>query len=194
MITPTLRQQSWERSARGEYPSVLIDDEYRECVCFLCVENEKRKVENATGFFVSVPLNEKSFVTYLVTARHVVGETQKPLWAKINLNNGRVRYQRVPQNNWICHPSTDVAAIPFHKKDGDRFMALWENMLANDQYLNQYPRVHPGDDIFFVGLFAQWAGENQAEPIIRRGSVALGMRQITLKTGKIDAYLVETKS
>jgi Trypsin-like peptidase domain len=182
-----------------------IDEAYRECVCFLCVDARDgdilHKKECATGFFVAVPIDSQYGTVYLVTARHVLEESRAlgPLFAKINLASGGVQYVPVPQESWSSHESTDVALIRFSKVKDGRYLPLLLSVLADDNYLSSLP-VEPGDEIFSIGLFKAYSGEEQAEPIARCGHVALGLKRIPVKLNsatspaKVDAYLIETKS
>jgi len=195
-----------ERVANGDYPNVLVDNEYRECVCFLCVEEEndsgvKEKQARATGFFVTMPINEKCVAHYLVTARHVIDESRQDgtLYAKINLVSGAVRYAELPQDAWTCHPSTDVAAIEFKFQDNDRNRFIAAELFADEMYL-RFTEVDPGDEVFFIGLFSPYSPDGQAEPIVRFGHIALGLKKIPITPNsqtspvRVDAYLTETKS
>jgi hypothetical protein len=205
MSTDALTQKHLCLTA-AEYPSVLVDDNYRECVCFLCVETRNdygvmTKEERATAFFISVPIDDKASAPYLVTARHVIDESRGhgTLFAKINLTTGGIRYAPVSQDTWFCHDVTDVAVIPFPMGKEDRFRCISSNLFVDENYV-QFSGIHPGDEVFFVGLFTPYSGEIQAEPIARFGHISLGLKRIPIKPNsaskpiKTNAYLVETKS
>ena len=52
-----------------------LPDEIRKCVAFVCKKDQDgNEVPFGTGFFVSVPLEDREWVQciYFVTARHVV--------------------------------------------------------------------------------------------------------------------------
>jgi len=204
LCLPNLRR----RVADGDYANMLIDDPFRECVCFLCVETTNQsgdavKEERATGFFVGVYLGTKNdaAVAYLVTARHVIEESRScgTLYAKINLKAGGVDYIPVPQDAWTAHLSTDVAIVPIPLKEDYRFKWVRSDGFADDNYI-LHNGVHTGDEVFLIGLFAGYGGDDQAEPIARFAHVALGLKKISLRLNsgslpvKVDAYLVETTS
>ena len=187
---------------------MLIDDQYREVVCFLCVDKKKgrargKKVEAATGFFVSVPLNARqdAQAAYLVTARHVLDESRQDgiLYAKMNLRNGGVEYIPVPQDSWRCHLSTDIAVIESPLTNKHRSMAIPHSFFVDDSYAST-DGIDVGDELFALGLFTEYAGDHQAEPIARFGHVSLGLKTHYLKLNsgtaetKIDAYLGEIAS
>ncbi len=189
------------------YPNVIVDDEYRECICFLCVDERDengvmQKQPRATAFLAAMPITESAGAFYLVTARHVIDESRQygQLFARLNLRTGGTVHHPVPQDAWIQHPSTDVAVLSFDCPDGVRVRHLTPVNFADDQYLNWYSPM-PGDELFFLGLFAAYSGSNQqAEPIVRFGHVALGLKKIPLTLSSVsqpvhvDAYLAETKS
>lgn len=200
-----------ERIANGEYPNMLIDEQYRQCVCFLGVKEQNNVgamawKPRATGFFIAMPLNDTAWVHYLVTARHVIDQSRRDgmLYAQINLTSGGVRLVEVPQDAWFLHPSTDVAIIGFQFESDFRMTAVKTDLIgqAAENYNpdSAYTRVDVGDQLFVIGLFAQYAGDEQAEPIVRFGQISLGRKQIPLRLGpqttpkKVDAYLAETKS
>jgi hypothetical protein len=194
----------------GEKPNMLVDEQYRKCVTFLVVDvidNDTRiikRIPAATAFFVQVPVNNEGFVNYAVTARHVV-DASRPhgsLFVRINKISGGFQDFSAPQDAWVCHPSTDVAVIPVglpHEQFDLRTIPL--SMLATDDYVIQQ-RIGAGDDVFFVGLFSEYAGQERIQPIIRFGNISLMPHEkIAVKldpgsdaTTLIDAYLVEARS
>jgi hypothetical protein len=66
------------RPAIGERQDVLVNEDLRRCVAFLCVDelNEETGVTNrqpaATAFFVSLPIEDNAWICYAVTARHAI--------------------------------------------------------------------------------------------------------------------------
>jgi hypothetical protein len=196
-----------ERFLDGDYPSVLFDDKYRECVCFLCtedVDNEStsRKTAHGTAFFVKVPVDQDSNKIYLVTARHNVEESRnegKTLYAKLNIKSGGVEYVPIPEGSWTSHGTTDVALVPFQLEERFRIEFVHFDHFANDSYI-RLNGVDVGDDLFLPGLFTPYSQSEQAEPIGRFGRVSLGLRKISvnLNSGsfptRVDAYLAETQS
>ena len=191
---------------------MLIDEQFRKCVAFLCVDvadgidTTPRRIPAATAFFVGVPLgadNERSAV-YAVTARHVIAKSRPhgPLYIRINTAAGGFQDFLVPQDAWACHPSTDVAviavAIPQEQVD-TRMIPL--SMLATDDYVVQ-KRIGAGDDVFFVGLFSEYVGQERSQAVIRFGNISLMPHEKTPvkldpgsdATTPIDVYLVEARS
>jgi hypothetical protein len=209
-----------ERIVKGEYPNVLVDDAYRESVCFLCVDKSDdtgavRKEPCATAFVIGMPLKEipkgfssmyrptdASHTLYLVTARHVLDESRSSgtLFARMNLRSGGVTHCELPQDSWTSHTSSDVAIVPIILPPDARIWYIVPLNFADDVYLEHY-RPEPGDEIFFLGLFSKYFGtDEQAEPIVRFGHISLGLKNLTIQPNsvsfpiKTDAYLAETKS
>lgn len=121
------------------------------------------------------------------------------LYAKVNLRAGGVDYVSVPQDSWCCHSKTDVAAVSFLLKDEYRFNWVKIEAFVDDLYITS-DGVDAGDEVFFIGLFAGYGGDIQAEPIARFGHISLGLRKVPLSLNSVtlpakkDVYLVETKS
>ena len=194
----------------GEEPNMLVDEQFRKCVTFLFVDvidevnGEPKRIPAATAFFVGVPVDNEGSVTYAITARHVV-DASRPhgsLYVRINTTSGGFQDFRAPQDAWVCHHSTDVAAIPVGLPS-ERFdlRTIPFSMLATDDYVIRQ-RIGAGDDVFFVGLFSEYAGQERNQPIIRFGNISLMPHEkIAVKlnpdsdaTTLIDAYLVEARS
>ena len=210
MMNTVVRSKHRIRYVVGEGASMLVDEQFRKCVTFLFVDvideatSTPKRIPAATAFFVGVPVNGERAVIYAVTARHVV-DASRPhgtLYVRINKISGGFEDFQVPQDAWVCHPSTDVAVIrvglPPEQFD---FRVIPLDMLATDDYVIRQ-RIGAGDDIFFVGLFSEYAGQERNQPIIRFGNISLmPYEQIDVKldpasdaTTLIDAYLVEARS
>src|SRR5260370_36550797 len=86
----------------------------------------------ATGFFISMPVNETAWVHYLATARHIIDKSRLDgmLYAQINLTSGGVRLVEVPQDAWLLHPSTDAAILGFQFENTFRMTAVPSALIA----------------------------------------------------------------
>ena len=189
---------------------MLVNEQFRKCVAFLFVDvidddtRTTKRIPAATAFFVGVPVNNEGSVTYAVTARHVI-DASRPhgeLYVRINKISGGFRDFKAPQDAWACHPLTDVAVIPVKLPRGQfDLRTIPFSMLATDDYVIQQ-RIGAGDDVFFVGLFSAYTGQERNQPIIRFGNISLMPHEkIAMKlnpgsdtTTLIDAYLVEARS
>lgn len=189
---------------------MLIDEQFRKCVTFLFANvldkdtGKNKTVPAATAFIVSVPIDDVGVIPYLVTARHVIEASRPygPLCVRINTTSGKPVYFDAPQDDWVSNPFTDVAvvAIGQHNVSLD-FKFLPISMLADDDYVVKH-EIGAGDDVFFVGLFSEYAGQQRNQPIIRFGNISLMPNEkIPLRldpssdiTTPVDAYLVEARS
>src|SRR5215210_1458456 len=104
------------RPAIGERQDVLVNEDLRRCVAFLCVDryNEERNVTQrelaATAFLVAVRIENDAWISYVVTARHVLDQSQRhgPSYLRVNTQNGYNDIE-ISQDAWVAHPTTDVA-------------------------------------------------------------------------------------
>jgi hypothetical protein len=194
---------------------LIIDEQFRKCVAFLVldgidpVSKQPKRSPIGTGFFVGVPVGDVGTDAFLVTARHVI-EGARPfgrLFVRLNKKGqpGFTDFASSP-DDWLVHPTTDVAVLPVNTIPQDAYEWLWlpQEMLAGDDYLSGPENgVFEGDDIFFVGLFTPQAGTEHSHPIVRFGNVSLTPREkVSIKLSPdpaatrvpVDAYLVEARS
>lgn len=210
MTNNTIRAKHRTPFMVGEEPNMLVDEQFRKCVTFLFVDvidkatGIPKRIPVATAFFVGVPIDSEGSVNYAVTARHVVDASRPhgPLYVRVNKTSDGFNDFHAPQDAWACHPSTDVATIrvglPPEQFD---FRTIPLDMLATDDYVIRQ-RIGAGDDIFFVGLFSEYAGQERNQPIIRFGNISLMPYEkiaVTLDPGSdattlVDAYLAEARS
>jgi hypothetical protein len=190
---------------------MLVDEQFRQCVAFLLVDrydqdtHALKKVPVATTFFVGMPVGGSASAVYAVSARHVIDGTRSDgtLYIRFNLKQGGFSDFPTDQDSWICHPSTDVAVIPLNAsaEQADIKYISIGMLLSDDAVVNR--RIGTGDEVFFVGLFSQFSGQERNQPILRFGNISLMPHEpIPAKlypgTGHapvlIDAYLVEARS
>lgn len=192
----------------GEWSDVLVAEQYRKCVVFLCADIpnaegvlERRPV--GTAFIVGYSRNGWS-VLYLVTAQHVVNGSRKfgPLFVRVNMADGTVEEFQADQSIWETHRSTDVAVVrvPAGRFGEADFVAIRREWLLDDDFVKRH-EMGPGDPVFFAGLFSAFPGSRRIQPIIRFGSVSLMPdEKIPVKLDPaarhtpVDAFLVEAHS
>jgi hypothetical protein len=168
-----------------------------------------------TVFFVSYPDSragpDRGFF-YLVTAKHVLkdadGTYLKEISVRMNVRDPTTSkgYEDIehipvadPQGNltWLhdSDDAVDVAAIGFlpDEKKYD-FKAIPISMFVDDAELHS-DQVSEGDSLYFIGLMAQYYGENKNYPVVRRGSLALMTdEKIDTPTGRQKAFIAELVS
>jgi hypothetical protein len=200
------------RPAIGERQDVLVNEDLRRCVAFLCVDehNEVLGVTDrkpaATAFFVGVPIEDNAWICYAVTARHAIDLSQDygALYLRVNTED---RYEdvEIPQDAWVTHPTTDVAAARvadslFDSTHPYTPKALSIDRLVTDEFAQEH-YIGEGDEVIFIGLFVNYWGADRAQPIARFGNISLGTRgKVPLRLNPaedpalVDAYLVEARS
>lgn len=178
---------------------VAVPDAYIRTVVFLCVDErddlgKPRRIPQATGFFVRVPLNVRltESVDYLVTARHCVEEAMgyEHLWIRWNLKAGGFIEFPTRFDDWIMSDQADVAAIlmlrsalpegvsPSDFDTASLRMADFVGPEPEYKYVGEtgighmeiQPRV--GHEVYFLGLFTQQYGQERNLPIARFGHIA----------------------
>ena len=203
------------RPAIGERRDVLVNEDLRRCVAFLCVDryDEERNVTQrelaATAFLVAVPIDDDVWESYAVTARHVLDQSQRhgSLYLRANTQNGYKDIE-ISQDAWVAHPATDVAVARVadslfpSTESQHRYApkALSIDRLITDEFAQEY-NIGEGDEVVFIGLFPNYWGADRAQPIARFGNISLGTRgKVPLRLNPseelvpVDAYLVEARS
>jgi hypothetical protein len=138
-----------------------------------------------TGFFVGVKTNEgKAIYGYLVTAKHVLkdihGNDFGRIFLRLNTLKGDAAFvglDLIQNGQKIVYthsdPSVDIAVVPVLPSETlFDFKAIPDDMLSTKATFNDY-NIAEGSDLFFVGLFTTYYGEQQNVPIVRFGRVAM---------------------
>jgi hypothetical protein len=180
---------------------MLVDSLWLKNVAYIMVDkwDERNSAlyrqPAGTAFFVSeIAGSGRPF--YVVTARHVIECIRDDsecldVFIRVNEYRGTSTDFPIQYEDWIFHPSTDVAVrkFPFSTK-----FDFWS--IANVRG----PRhgVFPGHDVFFIGMFNAVPGQIRVEPVVRFGKIALPSTTVPIKIGQNDynvpACLVESRS
>jgi len=184
---------------------MLVPEEIKKCVVFLCYRAGAQIMLAGTGFFLAAPSSIAGKVyIYLVTARHVVEAIQQRgtdghVLVRLNSIDGGATLISSVAESWRFHPSdsrADVAAIQWTPDRGKfDYRAIPTSMLVTGDIENEHS-IGPGDEVFFPGLFVNHYGQKRNLPIIRVGNIAaMAEEPVSTKAyGEIDAYLVEARS
>jgi hypothetical protein len=153
-----------------------------------------------TGFIVAVHFSdgrESPYFLYAVTNSHVVREGRSPI-VRVNTRTGPADVLPLGFDSWVHHPDGDDVAVakiglsPEHHQIGAISTKIF---LGKEECATLC--VAPGDDVFFVGRFAEHDGGYVNVPTVRSGNIAM-MPDIPIrhKTRGIDveSYLVEGRS
>ena len=184
---------------------MLVPEEIRQCVVFLCYRIGEQVRLAGTGFFVSVPtgFGERIYV-YLITARHVIEgisdrSTDGKVLVRINTVAGGVELIESDLDAWSFHPDEEKADVAVISAAPSRsrfeYRTIPRAMFATQEAVNEHG-IGLGDELFFPGLFVNHYGQNRNLPIMRLGNIA-GMPEepvITSWRGQMEAYLVEGRS
>jgi len=101
---------------------MIVPEEIRKCVVFMCYQYGPDVRLAGTGFFVAVPsaLPDKAYI-YLVTARHVIEairekSTDGRVLIRVNLVGSGAQVAGGPIEEWKFHPSDSTLTTPNWKR------------------------------------------------------------------------------
>jgi hypothetical protein len=181
-----------------------IPDIFKSTVVFICEENKDNIHPIGTGFLVGVKdtIDIGYYSIYLVTAKHVLFDSDKlydSLLIRVNTKSGKSDYVKWDLRSFkpIFHEDTtvDIAIIPFNIENAFNIFEIryvspeWIPRKDSLKSLN----IGEGTNVFFIGLFTQYAGKQKNYPIIRSGKLAL-VTDEKIQIGKMEreVYLMET--
>jgi len=193
-----------------------IRDDVKHAVTFIFVKNDSgRIIPNGTGFFVGLKNEtDPNFVnTYLITAKHVLLKKERDtfvdsIFIRLNKKTGDSQLFEIPLSGPNAievfrheDADVDVSLIPmFPDPNVFEFKCIPETLITTKENFKKL-KIREGDEVFFVGLFTQYFGEQKNYPIVRFGRVALITdERIPWKDKRdqppkmLDLYLVETQS
>jgi hypothetical protein len=159
-----------------------IPDELKQCVAFLHVFEGSKYKPIGTGFFLHITEGDLVFC-YLVTCKHVVKpylDNNQEIYMRLNsVVQLDVGYLRV-SSGWVFHDDEAidlaVALVPTDKPTtvGLTAMSAQHVILTKEGLgLSESGQISEGDDVFFIGLFAQYTGYQRNFPVVRFGKIAL---------------------
>ena len=185
---------------------MLVPDEVRKCVFFLCFNNGRGFPPAGTGFFVSRPMDEVegTHFIYAITAKHVIDFIREQavdgsVYLRLNFLDGTAKRVQSDPNDWVPHPtdaSVDAAALAFAPpSDIVDYLHVPVAMAATSEVIEK-EAIGAGDEVALAGLFTNHYGLERNLPIIRIGNIALMPEEPvhTQDLGPMDAYLVESRS
>jgi len=201
------------RPRRRKPPGMLVHEQYRKCIAFLCLPDAKTGWKPVgTAFFVWIAAGETGApptvgdprVLYLVTARHVVEGARRfgPLYVRLNRREtDGTEFAQIDSDAWFVAQDTDVAVVDVPPQIADAFDIhfLRPTQVATAEVLSER-RVGPGDEVFFSGLFTSFPGAKRAEPLIRFGTISMmpnepvRIENADKSKSSVEAFLVEARS
>jgi len=183
---------------------MLIPDEIRKCVVFVCSNSASAGIQpRGTAFlFATMIAHEHNLVRVdVVTAKHVIIGIRESLTTdgqvllRLNLRDGGTHVMVTQPGHWHLDPSADVAVLnaEISSKDFD-VKYLSASISAADDVIMKH-RIGIGDDVFITGLFVNHYGANNNIPILRVGNIAaVPSEPVSTGMGPMPAYLIEARS
>lgn len=191
--------------------AVQIPSEVKQAVTFIYIEKSDQTAANGTGFFVGIPYaaDKNKIFIYLVTAKHVLqdestGKLLSKVLLRLNTPTGTSKMLPLPlttagprQNVFMHKDATvDLAVIPLAPDQNEfQYKVIGEELLTSRKDILDL-KIREGTDVFFVGLFAPYLGNQRNYPIVRFGNVALITEERIPWVGNVltDLFLMEFSS
>jgi hypothetical protein len=212
MITSSYLNPRIDLIERGGVP-VIVDTGYRRCTAFLFADMKNAETEQyerdivGTVFFLSVPHDfsrreDAGYTVYAVTVNHNIKNCaeDKSVYIRVNKTGGTYKDIPTKETDWIPSIKTDIAIRIMRASELEGTDADWLQYDFIAPYdAGAYTSLYEGDEIFSIGLFAGFYGEQRIQPIVRFGKIALQpYEQVAARLDltkdtmtPIDAYLVE---
>ena len=101
---------------------MLVPDEVRKCVVFVCFQSKEGIKLGGTAFFVSVPREGlEGHFGYMVTAKHIIDginkrSTDRKVYLRVNVKDKPAELVSTDLDSWKYHPTesnVDVAVFPW---------------------------------------------------------------------------------
>ena len=156
-----------------------------------------------TGFIVGYPVSEdgKKVIPIIVTAKHVVGDTNKIL-ARFSTKEGEVPefveydLENLKQNNdYWEHPSdegVDIAAFRTPHFNQADYKSFPLDLIATKDIFNEL-NICETDRIIFPSLLVNFMGFSRNYPVIRDGTIALIPQEKVPMKYKVGSKEISTK-
>jgi hypothetical protein len=152
-----------------------------------------------TGFFVVHRWYEHPY-TFLITAKHVAKETERPdrtIRFIANKKGGGTMNVIMASDRWYFHPSdptADVAILPCGIDTALDVVTIGTDIFVTPERRAEL-KIGIGDEIVFPGLFTYAPGVRRNMPLTRRGSIAMIPDEpIQVDEGFAEVYLAEARS
>lgn len=193
-----------------------IPEQVKDAVTFIFIKDDSgRMIPNGTAFFVGVK-NEhdpNAMNVYLISARHVIWDKEKKsffesIYLRINKKSGGSELIQIPlrgprPSKVFGHedPNVDIAVIPFLPDPNIfEFKCIPEKMITTEEMFKEL-KIREGHEVFFIGLFTHYYGDQKNYPLARFGRVALITDEkipwhddVNQPPKMLDLYLLETQS
>ncbi len=118
---------------------------------------------------------------FAVSCRHVVWETACPVMRVNRRDGGEPDVFDLDQNDWIPHPTDDLAIIPVAgavSVSGVELSSVIHKIsyvpcdnFVDEAFLRNHD-VSPGEDAYMIGRFLNWQGKEEGQPALRFGNLS----------------------
>jgi hypothetical protein len=189
-----------------------IDHQIIHCAAFLGMPTERGFSAEGTCFFLNVNRKDRSLLTYLVSARHVVRPfidnrlkepNQESIWVRVQRKAGLAPgLFETKRKDWICHHDrfVEICVYPVNWREWDvcgdlDIIALAAPAIIMTPELEEHFGFGLGSDVFIPSVFVGRVGERQNIPVARVGTIAaMPIEPIAYGSPRKPAFLIETKS
>ena len=178
-----------------------IDRRLKDIVTFLYREENGEYLPIGTAFHVLIVQGGAGF-NHVVTCKHVVRpvlEDHQPVYARLHRSDRLGVEYRPLEDSWTYHDdeSVDLAVLPT-RPTGEpiSLAAIGEGELLTRETLQKGGQLLcEGDDVFFIGLFEPFTGQDRNLPIVRFGKIAMLTDQpLQGEYGLAECYLLECQA
>ena len=165
--------------------TVIIPPSLKDMVGFLHWFNKKTQTYEplGTAFYAHV-IGEATAYIYVITCKHVVEDCINrgvPIFLRINDPDNMDVFYAELRDKWVFHEdeSVDLAVLELTPETTSEIsgaistMGIHFALLTNQIAVESEHTVKEGDEVVFLGLFAQYIGTKRNFPVFRFGHIAL---------------------
>lgn len=161
--------------------SLNLYNEAKKSVFFIYSLDDDLKISpRGTGFFLQYNIESKpsKAVGYMVTAKHVLLDDNNNFIKKFVIRMKSKSQERefilmdLGKFTYFIHddPNVDIILIPHYPKiELIDFRFIKGEMVLDEQLRG----LEEGNEVFFPGLFVQYPGQKQIQPILRFGRLSM---------------------
>jgi hypothetical protein len=184
---------------------VRLDPEFQQCVVWIgtAVPGTTDEINPwGTGFLVFTSAPQ---VTYLVTAAHVVSDSQDaPFDVRFNTKTGGARNHHIDTPNWVFHPTDNTVDVAVHEIEVPdwaeyRMIPKVPTLLMPDRMESK--NIGSGDNTYTIGIWKFLIGKRRNQAFVYSGHIGLipdekiavrpWLKRMHGKRVLVEAYLVE---
>ncbi|CAN5829490.1 hypothetical protein BH23THE1_BH23THE1_33160 [soil metagenome] len=186
---------------------INLYNEAKKSVFFIYNLSDSQKLELiGSGFFLQFKIESRpnKAVGYMTTAKHVLlnnnGEFIQKFIIRLKSKSKESQFILIDlhQTGYFTHddPHVDIVIIPYYPQIDLNDFRFIKGEMVLDEGLNG---LQEGAEVFFTGLFIQYAGQIEIQPILRFGRLSMiPVEKIRIKVNEkvmsANFYLIECTS